>query len=463
MMRKCSILSPCGILGYGFPEQSFMNGMEREPDAVVVDAGSTDAGPHKLGAGVSIVSKMAAKKDLSTILLNSIKRKIPVVIGSAGGAGAKVHVEWTLDIIDEILKENTVSANMAVIYSDIDKRAVKEAIKGNRIFSMGSNIPALTEEIVSDTNSIVAQMGHEPIVEALEKGADIIVCGRAYDPSIFAAIGIHAGFDPGLSYHMGKVLECGALCAEPGTTKDCILGTLYEDSFSVCALNPVRHCNVTSVAAHTFYEKENPCILHGPGFTLDLTACVFQQEDEETVRVRNSRYIPDEKHKIKIEGARQVAYRTFVIGAIRDPILISRIKEIESKVSSTVREYLKEIPEDEYSMNYYNYGIDGIMGNQETQEFNGHEVCIVFEALAKTQELADTICAYMRSTFLHCDYEGRKTTAGNLAFPFAPSDISFGPVYEFCVYHLMEVSDGKSLFPIIFQTYRKGERYEKSV
>ncbi len=446
-MKKCSILSPCGILGYGFPEESFFNGMAMNPDAIVVDAGSTDAGPHKLGAGVSIVSRMAAKKDLSIIIINGIKHHIPVILGSAGGAGARIHVQWTMDIIEEILREEAICARLAVIHADVDGNLVKKAIQLHDISPMGTNIPELTEEIVDTTDPIVAQMGHEPIIEALDQGADIIVCGRAYDPSIFAAVGIRGGFDPGLSYHMGKVLECGALCAEPGTTKDCILGILHENSFTVRALNPVRRCNVTSVAAHTFYEKENPCILHGPGFTLDLTECTFTQEDEETVRVQGSLFIPDEPYKVKLEGARQVAYRTFVIGAIRDPLLISRLDEIEAKVKQSVVHYLKEIPEEEYRMNYYNYGINGVMGSREPETFHGHEVCVVFEALARTQEIADAICACMRSTFLHCDYEGRKTTAGNLAFPFAPSDISFGPVYEFSVYHLMKISDGKSIFP----------------
>jgi hypothetical protein len=65
----------------------------------------------------------------------------------------------------------------------------------------------------------------------------------------------------------------------------------------------------------------------------------------------------------------------------------------------------------------------------------------MFEVVAKTQELANSICATVRSTFLHYGYEGRKSTAGNLAFPFAPSDIEFGPVYEFSVYHLMEMNN----------------------
>jgi hypothetical protein len=455
-VKKCGILSPCGILGYGFPEQSFRNGLAKNPDAIVVDAGSTDAGPHKLGAGVSIVSRMAAKKDLTLIIIEGIKRHIPVIVGSAGGAGAKKHVAWTLDIVEEILREHSLDVKLAVIYSDIGGNMVKDAINNKRIFPMGTNIPELTEATVDQTNSIVAQIGHEPVVEALNNGAEVIVCGRSYDPSIFAAVGIRAGFHPGLCYHMGKVLECGALCAEPGTTKDCIFGTLYDDSFTVCALNPARRCNLTSVAAHTFYEKENPCILRGPGFTLDLTGCTFTQEDEETVRVRGSRYIPEDIYKIKLEGARQVAYRTFVIGAIRDPILISRLEEIEAKVTKSVRDYIHEIPQEDYQINYYNYGINGVMGDREIQEFKGHEVCVVFEALAKSQEIANTICSFMRSTFLHCDYEGRKTTAGNLAFPFAPSDIPFGPVYEFSVYHLMQIPDGKSIFPIRYFTYTKG-------
>jgi hypothetical protein len=45
MKRSFRILSPCGILGYGFPDASFQHGLEMKPDAIVVDAGSTDAWP----------------------------------------------------------------------------------------------------------------------------------------------------------------------------------------------------------------------------------------------------------------------------------------------------------------------------------------------------------------------------------------------------------------------------------
>lgn len=442
MNTDIRILSPCGMLGYGFPEQSFLRGMEYELHGIVVDAGSTDAGPHKLGAGVSIVSKRAAKKDLDIIISNGVPRGIPIIIGSAGGSGAEKHVNWTLEIIREILEERGLQANISVIWADFTQEEVLKASREGRIHPLSPNIPQLDEEAIRETSSIVAQMGHEPIVEALKQGSDIIVCGRAYDPSPFAAIGIYHGKDPGLSYHLGKILECGALCAEPGTTKDGILGTITDDAFLVQSLNPERKCSPISVAAHTFYEKEHPYILHGPGFTLDLEHCRFEEPEEGIVRVTGSRYLPADKYFIKLEGARRVAYRTFVVAGIRDPILIAKLEEVEACVKEGAQQYYRDIPDSDYSIHFYNYGINGVLGHKEPERLRGHEIGVMFEVVAKTQELASSICATVRSTFLHYGYEGRKSTAGNLAFPFAPSDVEFGPVYEFSVYHLMETDRG---------------------
>ena len=115
------------------------------------------------------------------------------------------------------------------------------------------------------------------------------------------------------------------------------------------------------------------------------------------------------------------------------------------------KEYYEDIDPGRYEIHFLNYGINGVMGDAEPlSEEKGHEAGVVFEVIADTQELANMICSTLRSTFLHYGYPGRKSTAGNLAFPFAPSDIPFGPVYEFSVYHLMEITGGEieELFPI---------------
>jgi hypothetical protein len=49
---------------------------------------------------------------------------------------------------------------------------------------------------------------------------------------------------------------------------------------------------------------------------------------------------------------------------------------------------------------------------------------------------------------LHHGYPGRVSTAGNLAFPYSPSDFHGGAVYRFSLHHLLTVPDPAALFPV---------------
>ena len=117
------------------------------PDAIVVDAGSTDAGPHKLGAGVAIVSRFACAKDLTPMLRSGLAARIPVIIGSAGGSGGRVHVEWTLKIIEEITRaEGLRPFKLAVVWADIPHDEVARALNAGDIQPLGQSVPDLTPE-----------------------------------------------------------------------------------------------------------------------------------------------------------------------------------------------------------------------------------------------------------------------------------------------------------------------------
>jgi hypothetical protein len=444
-LKEMRILSPCGMLGYGFPETSLRKGLERRPDVIAVDAGSTDAGPQKLGAGTGTVSRQATKKDLLAILAGGHQQHIPVIIGSAGGAGAKSHVDWSMEVIEEIVQERGLSFDTAVIYADIDRDYLHRKLDENKIEPLGP-VPELTHATIDGAVRIVGQMGCEPIIAALDHGAQLIVAGRAYDPAPFAALPIRDGFDPALAMHLGKILECGALCAAPGTTKDAILGYLRDDHFIVEALDESRKCHPTSVAAHTLYEKGHPYILPGPGIELDLSECAFEAHSENSVQVSGSRASATERYAVKLEGSSQVAFRTIFIAGVRDPILIENIDEITGGVVEQIGEDYREVPESDYQILFHIYGKNAVMGGLEPHGEPGHEIGIVMEVVASTQELANAICATARSTMLHYPYAGRKSTAGNLAFLYSPSDIPCGPVYKFTVYHLVEVDDPCELF-----------------
>lgn len=80
MARTFKILSPTAILGYGFPEESFRKAMEASPDLIAVDAGSSDPGPHYLGAGKPFTDRAGVKRDLRYMIVAGVKHNIPVVI-----------------------------------------------------------------------------------------------------------------------------------------------------------------------------------------------------------------------------------------------------------------------------------------------------------------------------------------------------------------------------------------------
>src|SRR5690606_25859248 len=131
-LSELRVLSPTAILGYGFPLSSFQAGLERDPHVIAVDGGSTDPGPYYLGAGKSFTQRAPVKRDLYYLIQASLERGIPLIIGTAGGAGAKPHVEWTVDIIKEVLGELKATAKLAVIYSDVDPELLIQELKRGR-------------------------------------------------------------------------------------------------------------------------------------------------------------------------------------------------------------------------------------------------------------------------------------------------------------------------------------------
>jgi hypothetical protein len=454
-MEALRVLSPTAILGYGFPVESFMRGMERHPHVIAVDAGSTDPGPYYLGAGCSFTDKTAVKRDLQIMISAALSEGIPVIIGSAGGCGGEPHLEWTLNIIREIAEENGFTFKMAVLHAEIRKDTILEQFRKGKLAPL-SPAPDLTENELAKTVRVVGQMGAEPFIKALETGAQVIVAGRAYDPAVFAALPIQKGFDKGLSIHMGKILECACIASTPGSGSDCIIGSIQDHSFIVEPLNPGRKCTMLSVAAHTLYEKTNPYLLPGPGGVLNLAQAEFIQETDRAVRVRGSRYEPSAPYRVKLEGVTWIGCRTLSIAGVRDPIMIRSIDEVLQEVREHVADNFKHLSVDFY-LDFKIYGRDAVMGRLEPlRKTQNHELGIIIEAVAKDQETADTICSFARSTLLHYGYEGRISTAGNLAFPYSPSDLRAGGVYTFSVYHLMDVSDPCELFPMEIETV--GER-----
>ena len=98
-----------------------------------------------------------------------MERNIPVLIGTAGGAGANPHLEWNLEIIKELAKEYNWHFKMAVIPAEIEKEIILEELKKGTISSLHP-APEITIKDIEESTYIVAQMGVKPLIKALDAG-----------------------------------------------------------------------------------------------------------------------------------------------------------------------------------------------------------------------------------------------------------------------------------------------------
>jgi len=451
-MKEVRILQS-SAMGYGnVSEESIKYGLKWEPHIIVGQGTSADPGPFYLGDDnmFGYVGKINKKRDISLIISTAVENNIPFIFSGGSPSGSDIQLEGVLRIVDEICKERGYRLRIAVISGEIKKEyLISKLAQGTKIRRL-VDTPRLSEyltvEDVMASKRIVAQMGPEPIMKALDLDVDGIITGRALDIGLYMAYPLKMGFDKGLVAHMAKTIECGALCAEP-PLNDNMFAIIRKDYFLVFPPNPKRRCTVASVAAHAFYERPDITREVNPGGYLDISTAQYEQYDERTVKVWGARWVPM-PYAVKLEGVSLAGYRTITILGVRDPQLIQNIDWFVDKIKEKVKMKFAHLA-NEFKMFCHVYGRNAILGLCEPIKGTGsHELCIVVDVVAKTQELATAVCSYARGNFLFEDYPGRTSTAGNVAVLFSPDDIELGPVWQWNIWHALPLEDPCEPFPI---------------
>ncbi len=450
MSDQIRMMAATGLLGYGFGEEAFRAGLEMDLDFIAADGGSMDPGPHYLGEGVPFVSRMALKRDIGLMLDGALERGIPMLIGSAGGGGSAPQVAIVREIVEEIAAERGYKFKMAVIHADQSKEYLHAKQRSGKIEPLGP-IDDMTPETIDSSHRVVGMMGVEPFQEALKSGAQVVLAGRATDASIYSAIPLMHGFEPGLVWHLAKIIECAGQVTTPRDGQDCVIGTLAKDHFIVEPANPDKRCTRMKIAAHTLYENPSPYHLEEPDGTLVTVNSTYEQIDERRVKVAGSRFERSNRYTVKLEGVRKAGYRTVFFAGVRDPILISVIDDFIASCHERVAREVAAlgIESDDYQLNIRVYGKSGTMAAREpVKDASPHEIGILAETLAEDEDTSKAVMAKARYALLHTDFPGRKCISGNLAIPFSPSDMPVGPTYEFSMWHIMEIDDPLEPFPI---------------
>jgi hypothetical protein len=443
---RVRILVPTGSLGAGAREDELRYGIERGAHAIATDAGSTDSGAAYLALGISKNNRGSVKRDLSLLMRAAHDARIPLIVGSCGQAGGDSNVDWTLDIVREVAAELRIGPRIALLCSEQRKDALK-AMNARGMISALPPLGPLEDRTIDACDHIVAVMGPEPYIAALEAGADIVLGGRSTDTAVLACFALMKGAPAGPAWHAGKIAECGAQCTVYPSMGAGVLITIGTDGFEVEPLSAGNRCDRESVSAHMLYENSDPFRLPEPGGLLDVTHAVYTELDDRTVKVTGSVWEP-RPYSMKLEGAASGRYQTIMLIGIQDPAVLSKLDEFHDRMLDALYKRARRTigpAAGDFHISLRMYGWNAVSGDKPPPGTPvPREIGMLFVATADSQEMASQIAKACNAYFFHfpavLDEE-----LPSYGFAFSPADIDRGPVYEFLLNHVVRVDDPMAL------------------
>ncbi|WP_371101344.1 acyclic terpene utilization AtuA family protein [Streptomyces sp. PU_AKi4] len=443
---QVKVLAPTGMLGAGFPEATVARGLALGADVISVDAGSTDSGPYYLGASRPKTTRAAVARDLRVLLKAAASAGIPLIVGSCGTSGTDAGVDWVAEIVAGIQVEEKLSLRVARIYSEQDAGTLAERLDEGRVHPLPP-LGALRRETLERCTHIVGVMGHEPIVAALEAGAQVVLAGRATDTAIAAAYPLMKGMPAGPSWHAAKIIECGGQCTSDPRAGG-VLATVDAGGFTIEPLDPAVSCTPILVAAHMLYETVNPYEMREPDGTLDVRNAAYTALDERRVRVEGSRFHVADQHTIKLEGARVTGYETMSFSAIRDPHILEHIDEWAELMHTVLRQRVEQtigLSDDKYAVDLRLYGHNAILGDLDPASGPPREVGVMLLVSAPDQATATAVAKIANPLMLHLPTPDMDYLP-SLAFPASPAETERGPAYEFVLHHVVDTVTPTEMF-----------------
>lgn len=453
-MKEIRMLAATGILGSGFREATLQRAMSLSPDFIGADSGSTDPGPYYLGSGGTLFSDSAYKRDLRLMLLAGRAARIPVIVGSACTAGSDEQLERLVGIARDIAREEKLSFKLAAVRSEQDKGYLKRKLREGKISPL-ANAPLLDEDVIDRSAHIVGMAGIEPFVEALSNGADVVIAGRSSDTSIYSAMPIMRGFNPATVWHAAKILECGAACVVERKYPDCMFATVRDDHFVIEPPNPDYRCDPASIASHNLYENATPYELVEPSGVLNTVAARYEALSERAVKVSGSTFKHAQRYTIKLEGAELAGYQSIIIGSVRDPIILRQLDSWLAGLKSAARDRIAAVfgagIEEKYQFDVRVFGKDATMGVLEPETAIGHEVGLLFQITAGTQDLATALIKSVSHIAVHYPVPEWTGLITSIAYPYSPAEIPRGASYRFNMNHVVEPATPLEMFRIDYE------------
>lgn len=251
------------------------------------------------------------KLGYATDFIDFVRRVLPEladrgvrVLSNAGGLNPRACREK----IFEVARELGVSGiRVGVVEGDdVLPRLPELVAAGHELANMDSGEPI--EPLLDKFTSANAYLGARPVVEALEQGAHIVLCGRVTDTALALAPAIHefgwAAEDwdrLAAGTIAGHILECGPQCTGGNFSRWWEVPDLWNVGYPLVEMDAsgefvvTKHpetggmVTVDTVAEQLLYEMGDPGGYITPDVVADFTSIRLEQEGPDRVRVHGIR------------------------------------------------------------------------------------------------------------------------------------------------------------------------------
>ncbi len=293
-----------------------------------------------LGYALDFVSKVLKP------LINDISKQGIKVVSNAGG----VNPQACADAIQKVVDAAGVELKIAVVLGDdLMDRLDEFKQQGIGDFETGAALPDQT------IMSMNAYLGADPIVKALDQGADIVITGRCADSACTLGILMHEFGWSMSDYDLlsagslaGHLVECttqvtGGACTdwetqlEMDSTGFPILECYADGSFVVTKTdNSGGGVNIGTVGEQMVYEIGDPRCYLLPDVVTDWTQVTMRMDGDNRVLVDGAKGLPPtDSYKVSLtymDGYRSIA--TFTVGGGRAGLKAKRVGEALLKRTS---------------------------------------------------------------------------------------------------------------------------------
>jgi hypothetical protein len=234
------------------------------------------------------------------------KRQGTRIITSMGAANPRGAARHTAQLVQELgLAPMRVAA---VLGDDVLEHCLRNR-DSLTILETGASLSSLEGEVVSAN----AYLGAEPLVEALDRGADVVITGRVADSSLFLAAMVHEfRWAPddwlrlGRGQAAGDMVECGGIVsggfyADPGYKE---VKDLARLGFPYLIVEPDGNAVVTKLEGtggvvnraicteQMLYEIHDPANYVTPDVVVDFTGVSLTEIGADQVRISGARGKP---------------------------------------------------------------------------------------------------------------------------------------------------------------------------